>query len=95
MSYPVVSFISNGRTARAEFTVKMPNSFRSMTFLFKFHCEDDYSAELLTAHLCKTYTEAIRTVKREAYNLGYRDGRAKRAKRKEFCGDLDPCWESM
>jgi len=46
----------------------------------------EYQAELLTRQLNKHLNDELSRVRRDAYNEGWKDAKAKRAKRTQFTG---------
>jgi len=47
-------------------------------------CRDKYYAELLTRHFDLKLDKLVQTIREYEYRQGYKDGRAKRAKRNYF-----------
>ena len=57
----------------------------------KHACPDELHANLLCRHLRQQLAEAVQQTRRESYNQGYRDGRAKRRKQVFFSSCLGGC----
>lgn len=59
----------------------------SKTYFFYWDCERDDFAELLTKHLKDHLYNEIQRIRREEYNLGWKDAKSKKvAKRTWFKG---------
>jgi hypothetical protein len=54
------------------------------TFYFNYECSDDVHAELLRVYFNKKITDRIEDVRKQEYERGYKDGRAKVAKASWF-----------
>ena len=61
-------------------TVKIEGGPLGVSFPFSFQCGDAYYAELLRQHFDKKLSDRIEQVRKEEYDKGYKDGRAKRGK---------------
>lgn len=49
-------------------------------FVFKYTCGSDWSADLLKRHYHNKLTKVVESIRKEEYDRGYKDGRAKKAK---------------
>lgn len=94
MRYPQVNFYQEGKAVRCDVIVGMPNG-ENHRFVWMFVVDSEAYASLLAQHLCGELSEAMRSCKEAAYELGYKDGRGRRKKRDHFCGDLDNNPESL
>jgi hypothetical protein len=54
------------------------------TYHFNFDCGDKHYASLLKNHFDKALRARIENIRQEEYEKGYKDGRAKRAKKSWF-----------
>lgn len=74
------------RIDRQETQVKvtLDNGPLGSNFPFTWECGNVYYAALLTRHFSNNLNQMIQSVREEEYNKGYKDGRAKRAKRSWF-----------
>lgn len=53
---------------------------------FVFDCDSKNYAELLKLHLRKCISEAVQKIRREGYENGWKDAKAKRRKQTSFSG---------
>lgn len=65
----------------------IPN-YDSRRFGFTFHCGGDVYAGLLTEHLRKRLGNLVEEARREAYEQGWKDAKAKRSKSDWFSRTL-------
>lgn len=80
MPYPIISLDRNAR--RLTLFVKIP--LTGDTFDFSFHAETEWSARLLANAVLEAFNHAMKRVRREAYEQGWRDAKAKRRKEDWF-----------
>lgn len=64
--------------------VKLQDGPLGYIFPFEYTCDNKFYAELLTRHFDKILDERIEAVRKEEYDRGYKDGRAKRGKASWF-----------
>ena len=83
-------FSTNGQEDCREITLRVQSCLPCKESLipFGFTCEQQYAAQLLVRHLDVALRDALRLVRRRAYERGWKDAKAKRRKKQKFAS----CW---
>ena len=83
----MLTFSRDGQQVKIAVLVDVPLRV-SHLFLCYWDCEDENYAGLLAAEMHDQFSKKIEAVKREAYDRGWRDAKAKRVKETYFYGGL-------
>jgi len=75
----MIRFTRDGTRVKCTVATDVPN-YDSRQFYFYWETEREYAAGLLSAHLTETYENNVGEIRREAYERGWKDAKAHRAK---------------
>lgn len=79
----MINFKRDDKDAVVTLDLAVP-TYDERVFSFKFGCGSEVYAGLLTEAMRKAFGNAVQAARREAYNDGWRDAKAKTAKRDWF-----------
>ena len=81
----MIAFERSGKDVRATVEIKVPD-YEPREFYFDWRCEDAAYAGLLTAEMRNQINAALAAIRREEYNNGWRDAKAKQGRQSIFIG---------
>lgn len=85
MKYPQLAFRRDAN--QVQLILDIPNL--CMNPVFSCYRNSNMDAQLLHEYLEQALITHLKVLKKAAYDRGYKDGRAKAAKKQNFCGDFD------
>ena len=81
----MIEFVKDGLEARIKIT-SFFNWIGDRVYTMKWNCNDSEYASLLTKRFQDTMEEKLRTIRHEAYEAGWKDAKAKKARETWFSG---------
>ena len=84
----MIEIVRDKEEVQLRVTLHIPY-YETRVFSFKFNCSSECYAGLLAHHISKTLGRLLQGIRANAYNKGYADGKAKRAKEIYF----SPCFK--
>lgn len=83
----MINFKRDGKKAVVRIDLSVPE-YEERSFPFAFNCDGEVYAGLLTRAMRTAFSDAVKAARKEGYDQGWKDAKAKRASCSWFKGSL-------